>query len=395
MNTPAGITGDRYDVSGQGAATGKEKHTMIVGIDITPLTKTPTGIGLYTRHLLRELVVLDGPAGFCGLAAGVRPLDKENIPVRYRRVPVPSRLMYQAWARLKRPWADMLLGGLDVFHAVNYVLPPLKHARGVLSIHDLGFLRNPEWFSPKVMKPFARAIREDALRADAVIAVSGATRDDIVSLLGIPHEKIRVIHEAADDTFKPVPRDIAGRQVRDALGVTGPYLLFVSTVEARKNVTGLLTAFSRADLPHQLVVAGGAGWRSVEVFELAEKLGLNDRVVFTGYLRDRSLLPALYSAADAFVFPSWHEGFGLPVLEAMACGCPVIASNASSLPEIGGDAAMYVSPENTDELARKMELVTGDAALNNTLRERGITRAAGFSWRACAEETRDCYRSLV
>ena len=365
---------------------------MIVGIDITPLTKTPTGIGLYTRHLLRELVVLDGPAGFCGLAAGVRPLDKENIPVRYRRVPVPSRLMYQAWARLKRPWADMLLGGLDVFHAVNYVLPPLKHARGVLSIHDLGFLRNPEWFSPKVMKPFARAIREDALRADAVIAVSGATRDDIVSLLGIPHEKIRVIHEAADDTFKPVPRDIAGRQVRDALGVTGPYLLFVSTVEARKNVTGLLTAFSRADLPHQLVVAGGAGWRSAEVFELAEKLGLNDRVVFTGYLRDRSLLPALYSAADAFVFPSWHEGFGLPVLEAMACGTPVLVADTSSLPEAAGDAGRCLPPHDeaawTDALAQAMH----DSAWRAEASERGRARARQFTWARTAVQTVASYR---
>lgn len=368
---------------------------MIVGIDITPLTRTPTGIGLYTRHLIRELTALSGPEGFYGLAAGVRPLDKDNIPIRYRRIPAPSRLVYHTWARLKRPYADVLLDGIDLFHAVNYVLPPLKRARGVLSIHDLGFLRHPEWFSPKVMKPFSRAIREDARRADAVIAVSAATQDDIVSLLGIPPEKILVIHEAADASFRPVSRDTAARLVRDMLGIYDPYLLFVSTVEARKNVTGLLKAFSRADIPHRLIIAGGAGWRSEEVFELVEKLDLSERVLFTGYLRDRSLFPALYSAADAFVFPSWHEGFGLPVLEAMACGCPVIASNTSSLPEIGGDAAIYVSPENTDELARKMELVTGDTALNKVLREKGVARAAGFSWRACAEKTRDCYRSLV
>ena len=122
---------------------------MIVGIDITPLTKTPTGIGLYTRHLLRELVVLDGPAGFCGLAAGVRPLDKENIPVRYRRVPVPSRLMYQAWARLKRPWADMLLGGLDVFHAVNYVLPRLNTPGACFPFTTWDFSATPNGLAPK------------------------------------------------------------------------------------------------------------------------------------------------------------------------------------------------------------------------------------------------------
>ncbi|MFA7693132.1 MAG: glycosyltransferase family 1 protein [Candidatus Hydrogenedentales bacterium] len=367
---------------------------MKIGIDLTPFTKIPTGVGQYTRHLLRELVELKGEDTFSGLAASLRSLDKKAIPIHYSHIPIPSRLMYRIWARLKRPYGDTLLRGIDVFHGVNYVLPPLKRARGVLSIHDLGFLRKSEWFSPKIMKPFSRSIREDARRADRVIAVSKSTRDDIINYLGIPPEKIRVIYEAADPFFKAVAKEEAAAIVHDSLGITSPYLLFLGTVEARKNVTGLLTAFSKADIPHTLVVAGGPGWRSEEAFQLQDQLGLAERVVFTGYLRDRMLLPILYSGADAFVFPSWHEGFGLPLLEAMACNCPVIASNASSLPEIGGDAAIYVSPENTDELARKMELVTGDPRVSESLREKGAIRSREFSWKKCAQETWDCYESL-
>jgi len=368
---------------------------MQIGIDITPLTKTPTGVGLYTRYLLRELVSLESPDRFCGLATGVRTLDEENIPVRHVHLPLPTRMMYQLYHLARRPHADTLLGGVDVFHAVNYVLPPLKRARGVLSIHDLGFLRDAGWFSPKIMRPFARAIRGDAHRADTVIAVSEATAKDVCSFLDVAPEKIRVIHEAADSLFEAVERETASRQVRDALNIMTPYLLFVSTVEARKNVTGLLTAFAKADIPHRLVIAGGAGWRSAEVFETAERLHLSDRVVFTGYLRDRALFPALYSAADAFVFPSWHEGFGLPVLEAMACGCPVITSNLSSLPEVGGDAALYVDPADNEDLTVKMEQVAGDAVLRDAMRSKGLARAGEFSWRKCAEETLECYRSLI
>ena len=156
---------------------------MQIGIDITPLTKTPTGVGLYTRYLLRELVSLESPDRFCGLATGVRTLDEENIPVRHVHLPLPTRMMYQLYHLARRPHADTLLGGVDVFHAVNYVLPPLKRARGVLSIHDLGFLRDAGWFSPKIMRPFARAIRDGT--ADTVIAVSEATAKDVCSFLDV------------------------------------------------------------------------------------------------------------------------------------------------------------------------------------------------------------------
>lgn len=287
---------------------------------------------------------------------------------------------------------DRFLGGVDVFHAVNYVLPPIKRAKTVLTIHDLGFLRDPSWFSPKIMRPFRRTIRRDACRADVVIAVSEATKADIVSYLDINPEKIHVIYEAADSTFIPTPREIAEQQVRKAFRLSGPYILCVGAVEARKNITGLLAAFSELRLPHNLVIVGSPGWRSEEVFAATSRLQLSKKVLFTGYLRDRTLLPSLYSAADAFVFPSWHEGFGLPLLEAMSCGCPVICSNRSSLPEIGGDAPVYFNPEDKKELRNKLETVLGDASQRMLMRQEGFTQVRKFSWEKCARETLACYQ---
>lgn len=373
----------------------KVKAGMRIGIEMTPLTYTLTGVGYYVRHLLGELAALVEPGTIAGFIAGTRKLRADDHVVPCMRFPLPPRVLNAFWGRLGMPCVDTLLRGAEVYHAVNYVLPPLKNARGVLSIHDLGFLREPGWSSPKTRAPFERSIRRDALRADAVIACSRATKEDIVSLLGVDADRVEVIYDAADAAFAPVDRAVAARRVREALGVETPYLLFVSTVEARKNVTTLLSAFAHADIPHKLILAGGPGWRSEEAFGLVEQLRLSERVIITGYLRDRSLFPALYSAADAFVFPSWYEGFGLAMLEAMACGCPVIASNTSSLPEVGGDAPVYVDPGDAEGIARAMERVCGDASLRVAMASRGIVRARAFSWRKCAEETLACYGRLA
>lgn len=371
-----------------------EDICMIIGIDITPVTRTPTGIGMYTRHLLHELAAMACPDTFYGFGFGMRPLDHASIPFPYRRIPLPSRLMYRIWERVEMPCVDKLMGGLDIFHAVNYVLPPLQQARGIITIHDLGFLQDVDWFSPKIMEPFRRSIRRHAQRADAIIAVSEATRAEVVARLSVAPERVRVVYEAADKAFHPIPPELAAQRVSSALNIKGPYILFVGTVEARKNVTGLLTAFSRIDTGHTLVIAGGYGWRSKEILDHAARLNLTGRVRFTGYIPDRTLLPALYSGADLFVFPSWYEGFGLPVLEAMACGCPVITSDTSSLPEVGGDAAIYVAPADVDGLARQMEILAGDATLRDVMVKKGVARSKQFSWRRCAEDTLACYHRV-
>lgn len=366
---------------------------MRIGIEITPLTHTPTGVGYYVRHLLAALVESDH--SFYGFASGIRHLDADHISIWYMRLPVPTRLLYRTWEMLGHPQVDRLLGGVDVYHAVNYVLPPVSKARRVLSIHDLSFIRFPQWSSPKIVAPFRRSIMRHAHEADAVIACSQATKNDIVSLLHLEPERVHVIYDAADPLFAPASKEEAANRVRKELGIDGPFFLFVGTIEPRKNITTLVEAFARADVPHRLVIAGGRGWNSEEVFACIERKGIRDRVCTTGYIQDRSLFPALYNAATALVFPSWYEGFGLPVLEALACGCPVIASNAASLPEVGGDAVLYADPEDVALFARHIEAVAMDETLRGELRERGRVQAARFSWTTCAKETLACYRSVV
>ncbi len=368
---------------------------MRIGIEITPLTHTPTGVGYYVRHLLAAMVRLSDASALHGFASGVRPLDAEHIPIWYVRLPVPTRLLYQCWDIFGYPRVDRMLGGVDVYHAVNYVLPPVKRARRVLSIHDLSFVRYPEWTSPRIVSPFQRTIKRHAHEADAVITCSEATRQDIIELLDVPRERIHVIHDAADSLFHPVEPEKAARQVHEQLGIEPPYMLFVGTLEPRKNITGLLDAFARADVPHRLLIVGGEGWGQDELPGHVARLGIEERVVFSGYIQDRTLFPALYSAADAFLFPSWYEGFGLPILEAMACGCPVISSNTSSLPEVGGDAPYYVAPEDTDALTTAIEQLAADRAMRRRMREKGLLRARCFSWNTCAEQTLACYRSVL
>jgi glycosyltransferase involved in cell wall biosynthesis len=367
---------------------------MRFGIELTPLTYTLTGVGYYVRHLARELAALSVSDTLCGFVAGVRHLDMDDISMQYKRFPMPPRILRSFWKHTGQPRVDTFLGGVDVYHGVNYVLPPLKHAHSVLSIHDLGFLKKNDWSNPQIASPFRTTIGKDASRADAILTCSEATRNDIVSLLDIQPDKVHVTYYAADISFTPIDKNLAARLIQKALGIEGPYLLFVSTIEKRKNVTGLLSAFARTDIPHKLVLVGAPGWGYQEIMEQVTALHLDDRVVFSGYLPDRSLFPALYSAADAFVFPSWYEGFGLALLEAMSCGCPVIASNSSSLPEVGGDAPLYVNPEYMDELTSNMELVCHDDVLRENMRKKGLLQAHQFSWSKCAEETLACYRSL-
>lgn len=368
---------------------------MRIGIEITPLTATPTGVGYYVRHLLAALLSQQDAPEYVGFASGLHPPALTDLSLNYRRIPLPTRLLYKCWEHIGIPRVDSLLGGVDMYHAVNYVLPPVTKAKRILSIHDLCFLRHPKWASPKVVGPFQRTIRKHAHEADKVITCSESTKNEIVDLLELPKGRIQVIYDAADNIFQPVDPQLAQKQVTDALDISCPYMLFVGTREPRKNLNGLLKAFSKVSIPHHLVIAGGSGWNSSDLQEQVTRLNLKGKVHFTGYIHDRALFPALYCAATAFLFPSWYEGFGLPVLEAMACGCPVIASNTTSMPEVGGDAALYAPPEESDTWANTIQKVAEDESLRDDMRRKGLEQAAKFSWQHCAKETLECYRSVL
>jgi glycosyltransferase involved in cell wall biosynthesis len=233
---------------------------------------------------------------------------------------------------------------------------------------------------------------------DHIIAVSNSTKRDTIQHLGVPEDKITVVYEAASPIFRPLDKGEAQEQVRNRHGVEGPFLLFVSTIEPRKNVPTLLRALwqllecYKEDV--RLVLAGGKGWLFEDAFALVEELRLDGRVHFVGRVSSEDLL-YLYNAAELLAHPAFYEGFGLPPLEAMACGLPVVVSNVASLPEVVGDAGLLIDPHDIDELTVAMWRILNDGELRQEMREKGLRQAERFSWERAARETLAIYRQVA
>jgi glycosyltransferase involved in cell wall biosynthesis len=266
----------------------------------------------------------------------------------------------------------------------------------VVTIHDLGFYYYPEAHTLSQNLYLRWSTRYNARIATRVIADSVATRNDLLRYYRVPGERIEVVYPGRDEALGPVRDPEVLQDVRARYGLSEPYLLYVGTLHPRKNLVRLVQAFSaftkamaagpaKPKAEPQLVLAGQKGWLYEEILNQVRKLDLVDRVVFTGYVPDADL-PAVLSGAVAFVFPSLYEGFGLPVLEAMACGTPVICSNVSSLPEVAGEAALQVDPLDVEALAEAIHWVISDAGLRATLVERGYEQVQRFSWQRCASQ---------
>jgi glycosyltransferase involved in cell wall biosynthesis len=284
-------------------------------------------------------------------------------------------------------------------HHMRSVYYPFRRRPNVLTVHDLTPLLFPQWHVPEVRAAF-RPTSRFARRCAAVIAVSENTRKDAHRLMKVPLDRIHTVHEAADKVFR-VAEDPA--QVMERLaehGLAGrSFLLFVGTLEPRKNLPGLLRAFARLrelvpGEPPLLVLAGSKGWLYEPIFREIERLALAAHVRHIENANDETVA-ALMNAAVALVYPSYYEGFGLPPLEAMACGCPVITSNTSSLPEVVGDAGILANPDDVRQIAEAMQRVFLDANFREDLRRRGLRRAAAFSWERAAKQTLEVYEKVV
>ncbi len=371
---------------------------MRIGFDVSPLTPARTGVGNYCYYLLKHLLDLPGGHEMLGFATGRRGLDlgslEGRLPVRHWRA--PTRAIYALWNWAGRPRVDAALGGVDVYHATNYYLPPVRSAKTVVTVHDLAFLVRPELCSPRITRPFARGIGRFCRRAGAIMAYSEATRRDLVERLGVTAAKVTVAPMAVDEAFAPMSREAAETVLRERFGVAPPFLLYVSTLEPRKNVPGLLEAFARVKdrIPHNLVLVGSVGWNADPIFETIARLGLQDRIIRPGFVRHLEL-PAFYCAASAFVFPTYYEGFGLPLLEALTCGCPVVTSDNSSVPEVTGGAALYSGADDHTAIADNILRVLEDGALRADLAARGKAHAAQYAWRDCAATTLNVYQTLA
>jgi glycosyltransferase involved in cell wall biosynthesis len=280
---------------------------------------------------------------------------------------------------------------------VNYVLPPVCPCPGVTTVHDLSYALFPDDAPPRDKLVLGRLLPMSVRKAKAVIVVSQNTRKDIVQRFRVPDERINVIYEAAPPHIRRVTTVDELERVRARYGIKGDFVLAVGNLQPRKNLSRLVEAFAvvrRSRVPAQLAIVGQARWRESEAMRLVQERGLTKDVIFTGYVPDADL-PGLYSGAAAFAYPSLYEGFGLPVLEAMTCGAPVITSNTSSLPEVAGDAALQVDPTSVRALAEAMQAILTQGDLATRLSQRGLRRAAMFSWERAAQQTLEVYERVL
>jgi glycosyltransferase involved in cell wall biosynthesis len=316
-----------------------------------------------------------------------------------RVVTDPRERSRLAWMQMTVPRLLETLEA-DIAHFTNGMIPlALRPAtRAVVTIHDMSLTLFPRYHPLRRVVLNRPQVRWSASRAAAVITVSHSAQHDIAALYGLPPERVHVIHEAAAPSFRPVRDPVQLARVRARYGLADRFVLYVGTIEPRKNLARLIDAFARrhrtGDLPHQLVCAGPYGWLSRDIARQLERLGIADAIRFVGYVPFDDL-PALYSASEMFVFPSLYEGFGLPVIEAMACGAPVIAARAASLMEIAQDAVDYVDALDVDALGDALVALARDPARRADRSARGAERAQLFSWDRAAEQTYAIYQSVA
>ncbi len=372
-----------------------------IAIDYTPALSQGGGIGRYTRELIAALARLDDRTDYRLFAAGM-PSSKLPAPPGPNFTWKPARLsakwFARLWHRARLPIPiEVWAGTVRLLHAPDFTLPPVRQGtRTLLTVHDLSFVRAPETTTASLRAYLNRAVPHSVARADHVLADSQATRQDLIDLYGTPPDKISVLYGGVDARFAPVEdRDIV-QIVRARYGIgEGSFILSVGTVQPRKNYVRLVEALHRLDRPDlRLVIVGGKGWLDDPLYRRIEALKMEKQVRLLGFVRDEDL-PTLYSTAEVFAFPSLYEGFGLPLLEAMACGVPVVASRTSSLPEVVGEAGLLVDPHDVDGLADALTHVLSDTELRQKLIALGHRRARQFTWERAAGQLRAQYAALV
>jgi glycosyltransferase involved in cell wall biosynthesis len=358
---------------------------FLIGLDASrSVAAQPTGTELYSRYLIEALLS--------------RAPDRYSFRLYFNQPPQSAISIQQSAFRIMpfpRLWThirlstEMILHCPDLLFVPAHVLPIIHPRRSVVTVHDLGYLYFPEAHPPRQRWYLDRSTRWHTRTAAHLLADSAATKRDLINQYHADPDQITVAYPGLDPSIKRVDDPIEITRVKAKYHIDGDYLLYLGTIQPRKNLQRLIAAFASCNLQPALVLAGKSGWYTGELLKQA-----NDRVKFIGYV-DAADKNALLSGATAFVFPSLYEGFGFPVLEALACGLPVLCSNTSALPEVAGDAAVLVNPLEVDDIARGLHEVTTNADLRRTLIERGHQQAQKFTWQACAETTLKVFEQVL
>lgn len=372
---------------------------MRIGIDATALPARPVGAGNYIIRLVRTLASLETEYEFVVFAqeSGAALLDiRERDCFHLITLPDQSPARRLAWEQVSFPGL-VRRERLDLLHSLHYTRPIRLPCASVVTFHDMTFFLYPQLHTRAKRLFFPLAIRYSARYADGLISVSESTRQDAIRLAGVEPGKIFTVPLGVSEDFHPVSDPAARSKIGERYHLPEDFILYVGLVEPRKNLPLLIKSYKTLagrgiSLP--LVIVGRLGWMYQEVLDLVEALGIKDAVQFAGYIPQEDL-PIVYNLASLFVYPSQYEGFGLPVLEAMACGVPVVATSVSSLPEVAGQAGLLVPPGDEAALAQAMQAVLTDPDVRRQLTEKGPQRASQFTWKRTALSTLKVYQHVL
>jgi glycosyltransferase involved in cell wall biosynthesis len=377
----------------------------VITLDYTPAFEQGGGIGRYVRELvsaLTQVTTVESPR----FRLFVQGCDPSTLPLdvpfashyEWRGTRLTPRALARIWQRARLPLpVEIFAGRAALYHATDFVLPPtLPGTRTLLTVHDLSFVRVPETAAPRLKRYLDAAVPRSVARADHILADSEATRRDLIDLYRVPESKVTVLLSGVDPRFTPSTQPADRLRARYHLP-DRPYILSVGTVQPRKNYGRLieaLAALRRAGHDVDLVIVGGKGWLEDPIYAMIRDQNVADHVHFTGFA-DEADLPALYTHAAVFAFPSLYEGFGLPVLESMGCGTPVVTSTVSSLPEVAGDAALMVDPLDVTGLTDALQRLLTDHDLRAELVRRGHERVQSFTWTRAARQLLAIYDEVL
>lgn len=357
---------------------------MKIGINVQLSIGEKTGIGNYIYYLTKALENVDPINQYCYFT--------------YQKYLSQGSWLRILWEQFILP-RDIKNEGADVIHLPDYALPIMDWSSRpyIITVHDLAFILYPETFSKGKLLTKLLLIKPSLAKARMIIAVSENTKKDLIDVYKVPAEKIRVVYNGVDvEQFKPLEKSGVNRRLKE-LNLTPGYILYVGTLEPRKNVPALIKAYKllkeKYNIKERLVIGGGKGWLYDDIFKLVSELELIDDIVFTGYVKAQDL-PYLYNGAKVFVYPSLYEGFGLPPIEAMACGVPVVTGNVSSLPEVVGDAGIQISPTDVDSLAEAIHKIISIPEYAAELSAKGLERCKQFTWEETAKKTMAVYREV-